>query len=348
MAASKAHQGQVVGLQASAMSHMKLLAAAPEEEWAGIRRSLEVVDTVTTKMVDSGLSQISFFVGVSNVALTAFIMGRWPENIWVLYVAKVLVLIPAWFVEVRRRYNGGLFVLDFCWVSNISLGLCMLVNLLYGPHLSHQWKRWAFLWFYSTAMGPLAWAAVALGNGLIFHSIERMASLFIHLTPCLVAWTMRWSPQELIEAWPGHFTDQSLEQATIGEIYAAGITMYLLWLTLHALWLLTCGVDAPKNGSATVFDGLYQKHKLGEKFRKATGCTSIRAHAAIYLALHALACSVAFTWSMLCYKFWAVHTLFGLALLCSVVWTGASHYMYMFKRSYSKALEKLVPAQGEC
>lgn len=338
-----------ISLQAAAMAQTKLLGTtAPEEEWPGIRRSLKEVDSVTTRMLENGLSQVSFFIGVMNIGLTAYVVGRWPQHLWVLYVVKVLTLIPAWFVEVGRKYNGSLWVLDYCWVSNILLGLYMLANLLIGPQMGQRVQRWAFLWFFSTALGPLSWAVLALGNGLIFHSIERTATLFIHLTPALVAWTMRWSPKTLIAAWPNHFSEQSLEQASVGEIYLAGITMYLAWLVLHATWLLTCGVNAPEKGYSTVFDGLYQKHKLGAKFQKATGFKGIRAHACIYLALHAAACSVAFTWSMLCYKFWAVHTLFAIVLVSSVTWIGAGYYMHMFKSQYSKALGKLIPPSEAC
>merc|ERR1712113_867194 len=95
----------------------------------------------------------------------------------------------------------------------------------------------------------------------------------------------------------------------------------------------------------TVFDGLYTKNKLGDKFQKKFGLTSIRSHAAIYLGLHALACSICYTWSMLCYKFWIVHTAFGLVLLMSVVWNGAGYYIDAFKGGYTNALQTLLPKQ---
>merc|ERR1740121_2096756 len=245
---------------------------------------------------------------------------------------------------VRREAASECRVLDFCWVSNILLGVYMMANLLVGPSIDERVQRWAWLWFFATATGPLSWAVLALGNGLVFHSIERSASLFIHLTPCLVAWTLRWSPIDMIVAWPEHFTDASLlEEAPVGEVYLAGITMYCCWLVLHALWLLTCGVNAPKSGYSTVFNELYEKHKLADKFQKKSGLTSIRSHAAIYLALHAMCCSITFLWSMLCYKYWAVHTAFGIVLCLSVVWVGSGYYMYIFQSVYSKALQKLLP-----
>ena len=46
------------------------------------------------------------------------------------------------------------------------------------------------------ANGPLALAAILLNNSLVLHELENMASCFIHLTPTLLTWTMRWYPEK--------------------------------------------------------------------------------------------------------------------------------------------------------
>jgi len=338
--------GPALLANAIAVSQTKLLVPdSSEEEWLGLRRAIEEVKATSKKMAAEGLSQVAFFVGVVNIAVTGFVLGRYPEYIWVLYVFKVLTYIPAWFIEVTKRFNASLWVLDFCWVSNISLGSYMLLNLLMGERIPAEVQRWAFNWFFATALGPLSWAALALQNGLIFHSIERTASLFIHFTPSMVAWTLRWSPELMTRTWPGHFTEEMLAMADLGDIYRAGITAYTIWITLHAAWLLSVGVDAPKGGSSTVFGELYEKHQLGQKFEKAFGVKTIRGHAAIYLAIHGACCSICFAWSMLCYRYWIVHTAWCLLVFVSSVWMGAGYYMYIFRNVYMKALRKLVPAE---
>jgi len=336
-----------VALQANAMAQTKarevLAEGAQEAELPGIQRAIQEVEAVSSNMADAGFSQLSFFVGVVNVGLTGFVLGRFPAYIWVLYVLKCLVYIPAWFIEVTRRQNGSLYILDFCWVSNILMGSYMLVNLFAGHLLPAFVQRWGFLWFYATAMGPLCWAVLVLQNGLVFHSIERSANLFIHFTPSVVAWTLRWSPEEVTAVWPGRFTDASLEQATVGEVYTAGITMYFFWLFFYAAWLLTIGIHAPKKGYRTVFDGFYTGNNLGPKITKLTGLKSLRSHVVVFLSVHALACSITFLWAMLCYKFWVVHTAFLVMLFLAISWMGAGFYMHIFTEVYSKALNKLIP-----
>jgi len=329
-----------VALQANAMAQVQ---EGPEKDWPGIKRSIQELESVSHQMADSGLSQPAFAVGVVNVGFTGFVLGRFPEFIWVLYVFKCLVYIPAWFLEVSRRQNGALYILDFCWVSNILMGAYMLVNLVAGASIPAQVHHWAFLSYFSIALGPLSWAVLVLQNGLVFHSIERSANLFIHFTPTVVAWTLRWSPETIIAAWPGRFTTVSLEEASSSEVYFAGLGLYLCWLVVYAAWLLTIGIHMPSKGYATVFDGLYRAHNLGEKIRKLTGFKSLRAHVVVFLFVHALACSIAFLWSILCYKFWLVHTVFMVLLFLAISWMGAGFYMYIFTNAYTKALKKLLP-----
>lgn len=316
-----------------------------EAEWLGIRRAIEEVSIVQYKLQNEGLSQVSFFLGVTNVGVTGFILGRFPEHVWLLYVAKSSLLIPAWFVEVSRRYHGALFILDYCWVINILLAAYMMALCAIGPSLGHELRRLGFLWFYASALGPLSWACLALHNGLIFHSVEKTASLFIHFTPNMVAWTLRWQTDIVSLAWPDRFPKHTLEMSQLGELYLVGFGFYFVWLLLHALWLLTIGVDCPSYGHETVFNSLYKKHDLASKFGKWFGCTGgVRCHAAIYLALHGVSCVVAFAWSLLCYRFFWVHTVFAAVLFISAAWAGSGYYTYLFAGIYSRALAKLIPS----
>ena len=61
------------------------------------------------------------------------------------------------------------------------------------------------------ANGPLAGAALGLHNALVLHEVENMASCFIHLTPMLVTWTMRWKADKYDEAYPGVFAMQNFD-----------------------------------------------------------------------------------------------------------------------------------------
>ncbi len=58
-----------------------------------------------------------------------------------------------------------------------------------GTKLQGNNLNWfLFIWF----TGPLAWAVLAWRNSLVFHSLDKITSLFIHLTPGILLHSLRW------------------------------------------------------------------------------------------------------------------------------------------------------------
>mmetsp|Transcript_2843 Transcript_2843/g.6487 ORF Transcript_2843/g.6487 Transcript_2843/m.6487 type:complete len:347 (+) Transcript_2843:40-1080(+) len=310
-------------------------------EIEGIKAALGAVNDQTGQLKAEGMSRMSFFLGSLNVMATTFVLAKFPQWLWVMYGIKCLFLIPAWVIKMSQVHHGALFVLDFCWVINISFGIYMLLSIFGAVPESLQLS--AFLTFFACSLGPLGWACIVLHNGLVFHSIERITSLFIHMTPTLVAWSVIYYPDEVAKSWPGRFpgTDE-LEAVSILRVPLHGIAVYFLWLLLHALWLLSVGVDCPAKGHNTVFDDMYRKQGLGQLFEQKTGLKGIRSHAALYLLIHGSAVTFTFSWAAICFKFVIVHMLFGLALVVSAAWNGAGYYEYIFAKKYTKVVQQLL------
>lgn len=311
-------------------------------EVSGINAALEVVDEEGQRMQETeGLSQVSFFLGVLNLPLLCFVLAWWPEHFWLLYCLECAFLIPAWFITVHYVYKGALFILDFCWVVNSVFTLYMFC-MLWGPWEEKHCLQ-AFLVFFSISLGPLSWACIVLHNGLVFHSVEKTASLTIHLVPLFVAWTIIHFNERVQAAWPNRFpTSEQLEGVALTDLYIYGFQMYLAWLVLHGVWLLTVGIHQPAKGRDTVFAGIYNKSKLGPKIQRSTGLKSLRSHAALYLVVHGLLCMLAFTWPMLCFWSPIVHTTFGIVTFASAAWSGAGYYEYVMAHRYTKVVKQLL------
>lgn len=116
------------------------------------------------------------------MALTQFILFIYPEYFGIYYTLWIIpLLIYRFFVYTSRKWS--LFMLDFCYFTNI---LCLLHLWIYptSPYL--------FETTFILSNGPLVWAVVAWRNSLVFHDIDKMTSLFIHLAPPLVTFTQRW------------------------------------------------------------------------------------------------------------------------------------------------------------
>lgn len=55
--------------------------------------------------------------------------------------------------------------------------------------------------------GPLSWSILIFKNSIVLHDIDQMTSVFIHLSPALVFWCLRWGggfgPSRIETGWPG-------------------------------------------------------------------------------------------------------------------------------------------------
>jgi len=83
--------------------------------------------------------------------------------------------------------NTHYFLIDFCYVVNLLL----LFNLHYYPN-----SRVLFKVAFALANGPVPVAIIAWRNSLVFHSLDKVTSVVIHLLPCFVTFCMRWYPEE--------------------------------------------------------------------------------------------------------------------------------------------------------
>merc|ERR1712241_1008520 len=143
------------------------------------------------KLVD----KLSFTFGVMVIIATEFLALRYPQYFTIFY----LVLITGLLVNRYRDYvalNEHLFMLDFCYFMNLSV---LAQTFLFPTSLA---------WYkanYVLCMGVLMNAIVVWQNSLVFHSIDKLTSIYIHVLPPLTVHLYRWG---LIESSVIHPADQ--------------------------------------------------------------------------------------------------------------------------------------------
>jgi hypothetical protein len=163
----------------------------------------------------------AFVGGVFSICLFQHVVLTRPDDFGLLYSALLAPLLVLRAVQFARR-KWLLFLVDFCYVVN----LVTLAHLWLAPS-SAPLFRVAF----ALANGPLAWAIVLWRNSLVFHSPERLTSLYIHAVPPLVTWVQRW------QRWPA---PAYLECADCGppaapHLFAAPLAVYICWQLFYFL-----------------------------------------------------------------------------------------------------------------
>jgi len=103
-----------------------------------ILEALTVVEAEARSLKARGLSTFSFFLGVSNLLLSAYFLGAAPESFWLVYACQACLLLG---YKIKRTHAKGktdvstmLFFLDFCWVSNFIFAAICVVLLLEVKH----------------------------------------------------------------------------------------------------------------------------------------------------------------------------------------------------------------------
>ena len=106
-------------------------------EKAGMLEVLSLVEEEEGALRDKGMSKFTFFFGLANLLLSAFLIGASPESFWIVYACQAVVIIGyRIYVEARRGKNTVdepgvlLYFLDFCWVCNMFFAALSFVVLL--------------------------------------------------------------------------------------------------------------------------------------------------------------------------------------------------------------------------
>lgn len=147
--------------------------------------NLRVRDFVVLPKVVRVLDKYTFTGGVMGMLLTEFVLLQYPE--WFGYYNIIFMLpLQALRIVLFHRTKQQYFLLDYCyWVNGLGMFLYLLPS-------SSLLRQRLFQIFFMSANGPLFFAMVAWNNSLVFHSVDKVTSVYTHLFPALTSWCERW------------------------------------------------------------------------------------------------------------------------------------------------------------
>lgn len=118
--------------------------------------------------------KLSFIAGVMLLVMTTYMLGRYPNNGYYTYhTAVVTALVLFRFLNYRKK-GWHYYLFDFCYFAN-SL-ILLFLNVYPQSDL-------LFKVFFVYANGPFGVAIPAFKNSMIFHKIDNLISLTIHVIP---------------------------------------------------------------------------------------------------------------------------------------------------------------------
>ncbi|KAK4048311.1 hypothetical protein OIV83_004832 [Microbotryomycetes sp. JL201] len=251
-------------------------------------------------------SRISFFVGVMHVLASALLLGFAPTYIPLYYSLH--------------------FLFDLCYAIN---ALC-LVYIWILPGNSYLFQA-----CYGLTLGSLGTAIATWRNSLVFHSLDKVISLAIHIFPPFVFTTIRHFYPNAEQRYPAL---SSLRQG-LRPWHSIAINMvtYSAWQLAYYQFVIVARKEKIKQGRATSFTFLINDKKrligkIAAKVPEGKREFTFIAGQAVYTFVTLLIPIFVLFDS----KFWS--SVYLLALFGVSVWNGASFYLEVFSRRFEKEL----------
>lgn len=348
-----------------------------EEELEIVKKALEEVDRIVSQLMAGVFNGTNFACGVLNSLLVTYVFAAHPQHFWLLYLVEGLYLLPRNLYDRihAKPMNRILSYFDYCWMMNtlalLSL-LCLVLHSTVHMSLSDGTRQQLFILMIGTACGPLMGAAIALPFvALLFHNIDTMTGLFIHIFPPMVAFTLRWYPELVREAWSGVFKLDYLEQVHyfegggVSTVAGCTIAAYLFWLVPYTIWMLFIGLNLPRKDRVNAqghmilpkYDTCFHITMrgggclaIGKKFRGRSKAESLRQmqlnhfeakDLLIYMAVHSAMSLLAILFlGFVCYSSQVIHGSFLVFLAVICTRRGAKRYSYYTTSMYSQVLRK--------
>ncbi|KAH7198661.1 uncharacterized protein B0J16DRAFT_43134 [Fusarium flagelliforme] len=290
-----------------------------------------------TKVI-SAREKVSFIFGVLNIFLSGYLIGAYPEHFHLWYTVQLLYFMPIRFFTYRRR-GYHYFVADLCYFTNLLLALSIWV---------FPGSKRLFTASYCLAFGNNAVAIIMWRNSLVFHSFDKVTSLFIHIMPCATLHCIvhLFSPEKQKERFPAIWTIKNsppgspTAYANVVSMLAWSTLPYIFWQLLYYVFITVRRRDKIAAGRPTSFTWLkksYAKTWLGkfvlrqpEKLQEATFMLIQYSYALLTM----LPCPLWFL------SRWASAT-FLMVVFTWSIYNGATYYIDVFGVRFQKELEAM-------
>lgn len=278
--------------------------------------------------------KIGYVFGTITIFLFAFILGRFPHDLFYHYYTFMILLLLVTRVVHFFQMGWQYYLIDFCYYANFIILYCL--NFGKGNDL-------AFKVSYLFANGVLARSVWVFRNSLVLHRVDILTSLAIHLFPFICMYHFKWFTLEEDQKLPleqRRFVTPIVEDNWTDyfkNMFIVPIAAYWLWLVNYAAIMF---VVARKHIKEKNYHTLYLmvgemkpiQDLLKKKKLEWSPPLFMLAHFTLFFVCH-LGAVIAY------HSFW--WNTFIVCLYSYVsVWNGACFYMDFFSKKYDKLLSE--------
>ncbi|RSL91990.1 hypothetical protein CEP52_014078 [Fusarium oligoseptatum] len=269
---------------------------------------------------------------------TKVISAREKEYFHMWYTVQLLYFMPIRFFTYHRR-GYHYFLADLCYFVNFLLFLSIWV---------FPGSKRLFLAAYCLAFGNNAVAIIMWRNSLVFHSFDKVTSLFIHIMPCATLHCIvhLLSPETQRERFPAIWTVKTsppgspTAYANVVSMLAWSTIPYTIWQLSYYFFITVRRKEKIAAGRPTSFTWLRKSYSktwigkfvLAQPERMQEACFMMIQYS--YAVLTMLPCPLWFL------SRWA-STAFLISVFTWSIYNGATYYIDVFGVRFQKELEAM-------
>ncbi|CAC5358543.1 unnamed protein product [Mytilus coruscus] len=229
-------------------------------------------------------------------------------------VTPILLVIR---VVMYWKLNYQYFLLDFCYFANIFVFV-------------HIWipdNETLFFIVFGLANGPLIWAMFVYRNAVVFHSVDKVTSSYIHYLPPLVSFVVRWYPESTSQYWMDDFKPST--EVDVNMVIGLTVFPFICFFIHSILYhIIVQRILKPSDDYITSYSYLSLKEEAC--LTKLFHCCGKKHKCIMFYVFNWIFCLVSLTGVMLWYNFYIPHCILMVFQACAIIWQGANYYMHVF------------------
>jgi hypothetical protein len=299
------------------------------------------VDRLGRKWRDTAMvtarEKMSFIAGVLNVFISGYLIGAQPDAFYYWFTAQLCYFMPIRYYTYHKK-GYHYFLADLCYFVN----LLAILSIWIFPN-----SKRLFISTYCLAYGNNAVAIAMWRNSMVFHSLDKITSLFIHIMPpvtlhCLVHLT----PKDTLAArFPALYTikfsaPDSPDHYTLWSMLLWATVPYAIWQLSYHIFITVRRREKIAAGRPTSFTWMrksYAKTYIGGFVLSLPEWLQEPAFMLIqysYAILTIIPCPIWFWYR------WA-SAAFLLVVFGWSIYNGATYYIDVFGKRFQNELEAL-------
>ncbi|KAF2501599.1 hypothetical protein BU16DRAFT_500822 [Lophium mytilinum] len=305
------------------------------------KRMKESVEKLGTRWNDNKAvtmrEKLSFISGVMNIFVSGYLIGAHPEWFHYWYTVQLLYFMPIRYYTYHKK-GYHYFLADLCYFVN----LLALLSIWIFPN-----SKRLFISTYCLAMGNNAVAIAMWRNSLVFHSLDKVTSLFIHIMPCVTLHCLVHLLPPTLQAtrFPAIYTIKtspptSPEHYTLPQMLLWATCPYAIWQLSYHLLITVRRREKIRAGRPTSFTWMRKSYAPTLLGKLVLSLPDSLQEPAFMLIQYSYACVTMLPCPIWFWYRWASGGFLAAVFIWSV-YNGATYYIDVFGNRWQKELEAL-------